>query len=320
MQLLYKLALIIFFLWRKSNGFLENPYFGSLNTITHIMKRFLITTLFLCITASCFSQKLDSYKYVVIPYEFGFLKKHDQYRVNSLVRFLFKKEGFEVLYNSETFPQDLADDRCLALYVDIDDDSGMFITKTKLLLKDCANRIIFESEEGKSRIKAYEKAYNESLRDAFRSVKAQNYSYTPGKKEKVIVETKPVVETPKATTDTKKGEYIAVKPKVEVVKEEKKPVIKEVVKETATIKEVKTATTKAATKAKSSVLYAQPLENGYQLVDNTPKVVMVLLKTNIQDVYLVKGKDALVYKKDGKWLLSNVTDSGNEVRPLNVKF
>lgn len=301
MRLPCKLALIIFFLWRKSNGFLENPYFGCLNTITHIMKRFLITTLFLCITASCFSQKLDSYKYVVIPYEFGFLKKHDQHRVNSLVRFLFKKEGFQVLYNSETFPQDLADDRCLALYVDIDDDSGMFVTKTKLILRDCANKVVFESEEGKSRIKAYEKAYNESISDAFTSVKAQNYSYKPEKRKKVVVETKPAV------TET-------IPEKVVEVKEVKKEVAP--IKETITVTEVKTT----PTKTKSNVLYAQPIDNGYQLVDSTPKVVMVLLKTGVTNVYLVKGKSSVVYKHKGNWILSDISANGNQYSDLNIKF
>ncbi|WP_430412011.1 hypothetical protein [Kordia sp.] len=267
------------------------------------MKRFLAISIFLFITASGFSQKLDNYKYVVIPYEFEFLKKHDQYRVNSLVRFLFKKEGFHALYNSETFPQDLADDRCLALYIDIDDASGMFVTKTKIILRDCSNQIILETQEGKSRIKAYEKAYNESLRIAFADVKAQNYSYKPAKIKKVIEPVKEVITE-------------AVTEKIEEVKQEVTPPVKEMV----TIKEVKTVETMPVTKVKAGVLYAQPLENGYQLVDSTPKVVMILLKTNIPNVYLVKGKDAIVYKENGKWMLSNVTMSGNQVSGLNVKF
>lgn len=266
------------------------------------MKRFLVTIIFLFITASSFSQKLDGYKYVVIPYEFGYLKKHDQYRVNSLIRFLFKKEGFQVLYDSEVFPKDLGDNRCMALFVDIDDDSGMFITKTKIILKDCSNQIILETKEGKSRIKAYEKAYNESLREAFTSVTAEKYSYNPSKLEKVVVQPKPVVTE-------------VITEKVEAVKEEVAPV-----KETIIVTEVKTTPTKPVTQVNKNLLYAQPIENGFQLVDSTPKVVMILLKTGIADVYLVKGKDAIVYKENGKWVLSNVTMTGNELSKLNVKF
>jgi len=47
---------------------------------------------------------------------------------------------------------------------------------------------------------------------------------------------------------------------------------------------------------------------------------MILLKTGVSDVYLVKGEDAIVYKENGKWMLSKVTMSGNKVSPLNVKF
>ena len=64
------------------------------------MKRFLASVVFLLITFSCFSQDLNSYKYVVVPYKFDFLKKHDKYRVNTLMRHLFKKEGFIVLYDN----------------------------------------------------------------------------------------------------------------------------------------------------------------------------------------------------------------------------
>lgn len=265
------------------------------------MKRFLVTIIFLFITAYGFSQKLDGYKYVVVPYEFEFLKKHNKYRVNSLVRFLFKNEGFQVLYDSETFPQDLTNDRCMALYLDLDDDSGMFVTKTKIILKDCSNQIILESEVGTSRIKAYEKAYNESIRNSFESVKAQRYSYKPSKREKVIVPKKEVIAETVTT-------------KVNEVKEETPA------KEVVTIKEVKAEVKQPVLKVKTGVLYAQPIENGYQLVDSTPKVVMILLKTGASNVYLVKGKDAIVYKENGKWMLSNATSSGPQVSKLNVKF
>lgn len=266
------------------------------------MKRFLVTIIFLFITASSFSQKLDGYKYVVIPYEIEFLKKHDKYRVNSLLRFLFKKEGFQVLYDSETFPDDLAANRCLALYLGLDDDSGMFVTKTKIILKNCSNQTIFTSEQGTSRIKAYEKAYSESIRNSFSSVKAQKYSYKPSKREKVVSPKKEII----TETATKK------------VKEAKKEVVP--AKEVITIKEVKPAKIEPVLKVKTGVLYAQPLENGYQLVDSTPKVVMILLKTGVSDVYLVKGKDAIVYKENGKWMLSNTTSAGPQISTLNVKF
>ena len=47
------------------------------------------------------------------------------------------------------------------------------------------------------------------------------------------------------------------------------------------------------------MLYAQPIEGGFQIVDTEPKKVMILLNTDLPDTYIVKGKDAIVHKKDG---------------------
>jgi len=252
------------------------------------MKRFLVSVVFLFITVSCFSQDLNSYKYVVVPYEFSFLSRHDAYRVNTLVRHLFKKEGFEVVYDNQPFPKDLADDRCLGLYADINNQSSLFTIKMSIELHDCSNQLFFETEVGTSKIKAYEKGYNEALRRAFATIEAKNYSYKPA--SKTIVEK--VVETP----------IDEVEVEVEAVE------VEEVVEQATT------------TNTSKTVLYAQPIKNGYQLVDSTPKVVMILLKTGAPNVYIVKGQDASVYKENGKWMLSKVTENGNEVSVLNVKF
>lgn len=264
------------------------------------MKRFLASVVFLLISFSCLSQDLNQYKYAVIPYKMDFLSKHDQYRVNSLVRYLFKKEGFEVLYNTEKLPADLVENRCLALYVDINNDSSIFITKMAFVLRDCTNKTILETSFGRTKIKAYEKAYNVALKEAFRDIEMKNYTYQPKKKEVVEVVVDKKEETPKVQ------ENVTI-----TVTEEKLPVQKT---------ETKTETTLTVVETSKMMLYAQPIENGYQLVDSTPKVVMVLLKTGVPNVYLVKGQDASVYKEDGKWFLSTATSDGNVKSELKVKF
>ncbi|WP_298514398.1 hypothetical protein [uncultured Kordia sp.] len=267
------------------------------------MKRFLASVVFLLIAFSCFSQELNNYKYVVVPYKFDFLKKHDKYRVNTLVRHLFKKEGFVVLYDTEDFPKELGDDRCMGMYVDIKNDSNIFTTKMSFIIRDCSNKIILETPIGRSKIKAYEKAYNQALRSAFESIQATNYSYEPKKKEVVEVPPPPppvsvVEEAPKKVVETKAK-------------------VEETVKETVAEKPmVKTVTESSA----KTVLYAQPIENGYQLVDTTPKVVMILLKTGVPNVYLVKGQDATVYKENGKWILSKSSGEGTKKKELDIKF
>ena len=269
------------------------------------MKRFLASVVFLLIAFSCFSQELNKYKYVVIPYKFEFLSKHDSYRVNTLVRHLFKKEGFKVLYDNEKLPEELVDNSCLGLSADINNKSNIFTMKMAIVLRDCSNQIIMETPFGRSKIKAYEKGYNQALRRAFAHIEAKNYSYQP--EEKVVAEVPPppppvvVEEMPKKVIESKVEEVV---------------VVEETVKETATEKPM----VKTITKTANAVLYAQPIENGYQLVDSSPKVVMILLKTGVPNVYLVKGQDATVYKENGKWVLSKSTKDGNKKSMLNVKF
>lgn len=282
------------------------------------MKRFLASVLFLFITFSCFSQELDQYKYVVVPYTFDFLKKHDKYRVNTLVRHLFKKEGFVVLYDNEDFPAELGKDRCMGLYADLKNESNIFTTKMAIVLRDCSNQVVMQTPFGRTKVKAYEKAYGLAIRSAFETIQAQNYSYQPKKKEMEVPPPPPPVVKVKEV----KEEI------VEVVEETESTVFKETPKKTKQVLDEMTPVTMkveavekvATSKSKKDVLYAQPIENGYQLVDSTPKVVMILLKSGVPNVYLVKGQDATVYKENGKWVLTKTSDSSTEKSVLNIKF
>jgi hypothetical protein len=56
------------------------------------------------------------------------------------------------------------------------------------------------------------------------------------------------------------------------------------------------------------------------VVDTTPKIVMILLETGKSNVYIVKGKNAMVYKEDGFWYLSENEGDKVSVKPLNIKF
>ncbi|AXG67910.1 hypothetical protein KORDIASMS9_00092 [Kordia sp. SMS9] len=272
------------------------------------MKRFLASVLFLFITCSCFSQELNQYKYVVVPYKFDFLKKHDKYRVNTLVRHLFKKEGFEVLYDNEDFPAELGNDRCMALYADINNESSIFMTKTSIVLRDCSNQIVLETPFGRTKVKEYAKAYNLTIRSAFEAIEAKNYSYQP-KEKKVIPPPPPPVVVEETSEKVTVSDPTSMEPVT----------FKEGDEEVVEVQEVEEKEM-ATTESKKDVLYAQPIENGYQLVDSTPKVVMILLKSGVPNVYLVKGQDATVYKENGKWILSKTSGNGTKKKVLNVKF
>ena len=129
------------------------------------MKKYIL--LFLLFSAVCFAQNINEYKYAIVPVKFSFLKEENQYNLNLLTKMYLQKYGFETYYNNETAPDDFVNSNCNKIFVDIVNNSNMFTTKLKVVIKDCKNNILISSEEGASREKEYKVAYNEALRMAF---------------------------------------------------------------------------------------------------------------------------------------------------------
>ena len=69
------------------------------------------------------------------------------------------------------------------------------------------------------------------------------------------------------------------------------------------------------------LLYAQPIEGGYQLVDATPKIVYVLKATSSPDIFLITkdGKNGVIFKDEGKWYVE-MDENGSRAKELNIKF
>jgi len=72
----------------------------------------------------------------------------------------------------------------------------------------------------------------------------------------------------------------------------------------------------------SGTLYAQVTPNGYQLIDTTPKKILTLLKTSMQDYFIVEAgpTNAVVFKKDGEWLFEYYKDNKLISQKLEIKF
>ena len=152
-----------------------------------------IVLLFVLFTYS-FSMAQENYKYVIVPKKFSFFSDENEYNTSSMTKAFFEKEGFVVFYDTDEFPSELANNRCLALYVNALKKSNMFITKINFELKDCANKIIYTSIPGSSKEKEYQKSYNESFRMALGAMKGQlNFTNTSnGMIEKETVTTTPI--------------------------------------------------------------------------------------------------------------------------------
>ena len=174
------------------------------------MKKELLSVfvLFLFVSLSFSQNKLDAYKYIIIPQNYDFLKEADQYKVNSLTKFLFDKRGYNTIFEGESYPSDLLGNPCLAATVDVKSESNMLTTKLTIVLSDCYDKVVFTCVQGKSREKDYNKTYSDALRKSFVSIENLNYNYNP----ELLINSQNTVQTemPKAVVQTEMPKAVVV--------------------------------------------------------------------------------------------------------------
>jgi hypothetical protein len=251
--------------------------------------KFLFLLLF--ISSYGFSQSINNYAAVIIPTKYEFLKSENQYRLNTLTKFNLKKAGFEAYYSNEIIPKEYGD-RCGLLNVDVLKESGFMVTKLFVVFKDCYGKVIFKSEIGKSKEKDYETAYTASLNMAFESVYALHYKY----------------DGAAAVSSQKSGSEVASVATTTSV--------------AAPVAATAVVVSSSAVSGENSVLFAQPIKNGFQLVDSTPKVVMKVYKTTNPSFYIA-SKDSIqgvLILKDNQWFFEYYQKEVLMSEKIEVKF
>jgi hypothetical protein len=237
-----------------------------------------IVLLFILISGYAFSQSVNDYQYVIVPVKFDFLKKDDQYRLNTLTKLLLQKYGFKAYLNNEEILSNV--ERCNFLYANVLEDNGMFATKVKVVLKDCKENVIFETKMGESRDKDFAVAYNEALREAGKSFDDLNYKYNGGNGN--------VTQT------------------------------------TAVINQVKTepATNSVSIESTGMFYFAQPTANGFQVVNNEPKVILRLFNTSQKNVFIAEKEatKGVVIFKNGQWFFEYYENGKLISESWNLKF
>ncbi|MXN91066.1 hypothetical protein GR160_07470 [Flavobacterium sp. Sd200] len=248
-------------------------------------KILLLSALFISALGFAQTDNINNYKYVIVPEKFDFLKEPNKYNLNSLTKMVFEKYGFVTFFANDKMPDELALNKCKALYGDLVNESGMLNTKLQIVLKDCSGKVLYTSEEGRSKEKEYQKAYYEALRRASASLESLNYKYV----------------APAATAQTAQ------------------PVA------SATVPAPAQSATPAATPqavVTEGQLFAQPIANGFQLVDTTPKVVAKMYKTSQPDYYTAQGenKNGVIFKKGNDWFFEYYVNDKLISEKLNIKF
>lgn len=287
------------------------------------MKKVLMILIF----ASCFfkvaaQQSVNDYKYVIVEKQFHFQNEANEYNLNELTRFLFKKNGFKPILESDVFPGDLKSNYCLALKSEVR-SSGFLKTIVTITLKDCNNNILFTAE-GSTKEKDLSKVYAYGIRKAFEDFENITYKYVPN--EDIVDSGRNIVNEPMNDTE----EVEKLKAEIEELKKEKtKKLIKKDLEKNTTkklkdkINVEKVAVKKKVKKVKKEIIYleAEEIENGYNLVDsNTKKVIHILFKTRKADVFIVKGNKGIIYRKDNKWFREYVKGKKTIVENIIVDF
>jgi len=123
------------------------------------------------------TKSLNAYEYVIVPMQFNFQSEPNQYSLNILARVLLKEEGFEVYMDQEEKPLALGLEPCNSLRANIILEDAFLTTKLKFVLLDCSNDVVYETKQGVSRLKDFDKSYKDALRKAFESFSTANYIY-----------------------------------------------------------------------------------------------------------------------------------------------
>jgi len=248
------------------------------------MKKILLL-LVLFLTATAFSQNVNDYEYVIVPTKFSFLKVDDKYRLNTNSRLLLQKYGFKSVFPSDSIPSEIANNNCKKLYFDLVEDNKFLITKIKIVLKDCREKLLFESDYGTSKEKELEIAYNKALREAGKSFDKLNYKYN-GKNELQVEVVKPISN------------------------ENKLPIIQDKGVEIGESKLIST-----------NQLVAETIENGFLLIDSTTStIVLKLFKTSNEAVFIATSKtiNGVVIKKEKDSFFEYYKDKKLVSEKLNV--
>ena len=280
---------------------------------------------------------LDSYKYIIIPKKFDDFQSENQYQTSTFLKYTFVNKGFLAVYD-DALPEDLYKDRCLGVTAVLRDYSSMFATKVTIVLEDCRGEEVFSSKEAKNKIKEYYAAYKEVKRRAMSSFDNLNYSYKPTTADaapitvsfkndvKKLEEDETVSNT---TADAPEAVQKTVSKNTNVAVQQTASVADQSYKSVAPVAStVKLASSKSNTESTAldtsnkEVWYAQPITNGFQLVDSTPKVRMKLLNSSTENVYIAQGegKSGMVFQKGEAWVFEYYSGAKLIQKELHIKF
>jgi hypothetical protein len=289
--------------------------------------RRVLTLLLLLLSGATATGQLNAYRYVVVPKQFEAFKEPNQYHTSTLIKYLLTEAGFTAYYEGEV--PETSGDLCDGLRLRLLDESSMFRTRTILIFEDCRDKEVYRTPEGSSREKDLREGYGEAIETAFRSIANLGYHYEPGTDTAgpVVLDFDGDVRQPQddghagKSTDGPLADPVLVQeasPEQQKYKNQspqpsdiqKAPPLKNAV-----------VSEKVASQS-SEPWFAQPIANGYQLVDRTPAIRLRLYSSSRPDVFIAENDEVngVVYEQDEHWYFEFYQEGKKVVMELDIRF
>jgi hypothetical protein len=211
----------------------------------------------------------------------------------------------------DAIPEELKSNYCLALTSEVT-SKGTLRTKALVTLRNCDNNIVFRSEEGVTKVKEFDRAYDLAIRNAFESFADFKYEYNASnedhsaEKEVTIVEPEKVKEVVKA--EVKEEEPIKTE-SIEKVQEPMPVETIEVIEETI-----------EDAKVEKFEYRSVAIENGFEIRDSKGQIKYTIYKSSMDNLFTIKDQKGIIYKKEGVWIREYVEDGETVYESLSIKF
>lgn len=304
---------------------------------------FSLVVALLTVALSQAQLNINDYKYVIVENQFHFQNEQNEYHLNRMVKFQFKKYGFNAIIEGEPLPDDLKSNYCLALNSEVI-AKGALRTKAKIILRDCDNNVVYTSPEGATKEKNFDRAYDLAIRNAFESFSMINYKYVPNErivsqgqaeeeiqeaaaaKEEIkelkakieaLEEKSPDTNTAKVTA-VSSSEISAIQQSSEEVKVDK---VEQITKEKKVAKEAAETMVESKRVIEKPYYKAVTITDGYELVNSkTNEVKYVIYATGKEGVFILKEKSGIVYMKGETWGREYVEGGKITFKILDIRF
>lgn len=137
----------------------------------------LKTAILFCLLSftNLFAQQgvFDGFNYVVIPLKFDFQTTDNENQINSLLRYLFKEDGFKVYMDTEELPDKFKNNPCQGIRLNLEKEFSLTNTYVTIVLYDCEGKIVLASR-GETNKEILREAFQDAIRNAFVNIAEAN--------------------------------------------------------------------------------------------------------------------------------------------------